>query len=661
MKKIFFITLWMSCLLVFLCQLPVLAASEFSDVSKHWAKDYINQMQTQGLISGYPDGSFKPDNSMTHAEFTVVLIKATGATPSTSSSASFSDTSTHWAKAYIEEAVAKGILVPSEYPQGFKPNDPIKRSEVCAMMVRALAKPSSTGTTSFKDQSSINQSMYKGYIKAASELGLMGGYTDGTFGPFNNMKRGEVCRVLSSFITALGTTTANSSTSTTTTTTTTPTNTGSLHLVTLGEDDNDIAQGQVSFQSDLQQIAVSSLAVQGEVLQVNGQYNFALNSTANNPDIIIKNIRYGISSMQVSSDKLVISPAGRKINNLTKADVKYTSDYIKLYIQSSSSKYYLSDMLITDQYNVKIGGQSYDLSNDRISVKLGDNYYDIEQANLNTDGTTLKLTSTDNIITNGLTMSDIAAIYDGKSHLNLDNITSIKFVVNHKLYNLSEVSIDAAGNILADGTSYAANKNIMIIDDSYYQVNSIVQSDNEFTFRCATSTMDYLVEVDDKYYDENDVQVQIGTSLYDMSSVNVVSHNYIRIGSKHYTPSGDDVLLKINGTLYTVKSADYDSTKQALVFTTTTTVSSSEPDTFVFYLQNSVYYDGDVSNVNIKVGSKWVAFNKISITDPQDFSYNGSSYDLIGAALQINDTDFTVTDTTWHGKSQALDLIMKES
>ncbi|WP_066506291.1 S-layer homology domain-containing protein [Abyssisolibacter fermentans] len=50
----------------------------FNDADSHWAKNYINTASEIGLINGYPDGSFKPDNQISNAEVLTVLIRLLG-------------------------------------------------------------------------------------------------------------------------------------------------------------------------------------------------------------------------------------------------------------------------------------------------------------------------------------------------------------------------------------------------------------------------------------------------------------------------------------------------------------------------------------------------------------------------------------------------------
>ena len=126
---------------------PCAAATSkvFPDIQSHWAKDYINQLVSLGYLSGNPDGTFKPDITMTRAEFTSALITCMGVTPSDTTSTYYPDTKGHWALGAINAAAKLGILVQKEDPAGLVPDSSIKRSQACAMLVRALGKSPGTG------------------------------------------------------------------------------------------------------------------------------------------------------------------------------------------------------------------------------------------------------------------------------------------------------------------------------------------------------------------------------------------------------------------------------------------------------------------------------------------------------------------------------------
>jgi len=121
-------------MVVTLLVMPASAAS-LSDLGNHWAKDSIDRWVDSGVIGGYPDGTFKPDGSITRAEFATILAKAFGL--SGKGDKVFSDVDAHWAKDYIYACAASGIV--GGYPDGsFLPDKAITRQEAMKMFVGAM-------------------------------------------------------------------------------------------------------------------------------------------------------------------------------------------------------------------------------------------------------------------------------------------------------------------------------------------------------------------------------------------------------------------------------------------------------------------------------------------------------------------------------------------
>lgn len=113
-------------------------SNTFSDVAKsHWAANYIGYMQQFGIITGYADGSFRPDASVTRAEFAAIASRFERLTEGTKS---FSDVpSSHWAAKYINFAATRGWV--NGYADGtFRPNNSITRAEVSAVTCRLLER-----------------------------------------------------------------------------------------------------------------------------------------------------------------------------------------------------------------------------------------------------------------------------------------------------------------------------------------------------------------------------------------------------------------------------------------------------------------------------------------------------------------------------------------
>ena len=113
-------------------------SNTFSDVPKgYWAANYIGYMQQFGIITGYSDGSFRPDAPVTRAEFATIASRFEKLTQGGKSFADVPDT--YWAARYINFAATRGWV--TGYSDGtFKPENTITRAEVAAVTCRLLER-----------------------------------------------------------------------------------------------------------------------------------------------------------------------------------------------------------------------------------------------------------------------------------------------------------------------------------------------------------------------------------------------------------------------------------------------------------------------------------------------------------------------------------------
>ena len=165
-----------------------------TDIQGHWAQNTINKWVDKGDISGYPDGTFRPNNMITRAEFVVLVNNAMGYTKS--GYAYFSDVPNHyWGKNAIQTGVAAGYI--SGDGNGiFRPNDPVTRQEAAAMISRILdLKQNESRAYRYTDSYAISN-WAKGVVGAVSEAGIMAGYPDGSFGPNKVLTRAEAVLAL---------------------------------------------------------------------------------------------------------------------------------------------------------------------------------------------------------------------------------------------------------------------------------------------------------------------------------------------------------------------------------------------------------------------------------------------------------------------------------
>ncbi|NLJ76142.1 MAG: S-layer homology domain-containing protein [Peptococcaceae bacterium] len=175
------------------------AYAQPADIKGHWAEKQISNWVDNELIAGYPDGTFKPDNSITRAEFAVLANKACGYTAS--APVTFSDVNTaDWYYGEVARAVAAGYI--SGYPDGtFKPNGEITRQEVAVVIARILELDitSVDALSVFKDAEAIPQ-WSQGFVNAVVAAEYMRGYPDQTFQAAKSITRAEAVVTLDNAI-----------------------------------------------------------------------------------------------------------------------------------------------------------------------------------------------------------------------------------------------------------------------------------------------------------------------------------------------------------------------------------------------------------------------------------------------------------------------------
>ncbi len=164
-----------------------------TDIGGHWAEQYIKELAASGIISGNQDGSYKPDNSISRAEFATLLVKAFKLAPGTGKV--FADTDQHWAKEFISTAATNGIVA-GYSDSSFGPNDLITREQMAIMIVRAAKLADATDGKEFAD-ASLFSSYARNAILTASKHGIISGYPDNTFKPQGQTTRAEAAVVVS--------------------------------------------------------------------------------------------------------------------------------------------------------------------------------------------------------------------------------------------------------------------------------------------------------------------------------------------------------------------------------------------------------------------------------------------------------------------------------
>ncbi len=165
----------------------------FKDVkSTSWYYSYVTRLSELKITGGYLDGTYRPNNSVTRAEFVTFLCNVKGYKQTQGNP--FIDSQKSWASGYITAALANGIIDLPENKK-FRPNAAITRQEVVEMMCKSLnVTPDETSKTPYVDVTANT-----GYSSAAYSNYLMQGSTKNNkqyFNPNTKITRGEVATVV---------------------------------------------------------------------------------------------------------------------------------------------------------------------------------------------------------------------------------------------------------------------------------------------------------------------------------------------------------------------------------------------------------------------------------------------------------------------------------
>ena len=130
------------------------SATRFSDASDNWFSKAVNYVVAKGLISGYPDGTFKPNESITRAEFAQMIsgyVKN-----EKKSTTDFQDVKDHWAKDAIDKLYGNKNV--SGYPDGsFKPNAKITRAEAVTILNSVFDRNTTALSLNNVNKSALNK------------------------------------------------------------------------------------------------------------------------------------------------------------------------------------------------------------------------------------------------------------------------------------------------------------------------------------------------------------------------------------------------------------------------------------------------------------------------------------------------------------------------
>ena len=153
-------------------------ANTFSDVSaSNWHYEFVTAMAEAGIVSGNPDGTFKPNDTLTWGQALKMVLLNAGYEEQAPVEGGT------WASGYIALAVSEGIL-----EEAAEQNAVITRLEMCRLLAKTLKLDASEAESPFPDTDD-------GYVTALAELGVIEGI-DGKFEPDSPLTRAQMCKML---------------------------------------------------------------------------------------------------------------------------------------------------------------------------------------------------------------------------------------------------------------------------------------------------------------------------------------------------------------------------------------------------------------------------------------------------------------------------------
>ncbi len=157
MKRL--LNLLLICSMLCIGSISVFAYPDVEDT--HWAAKQINELTEKGVIIGYPDGTFQPDNNVTRAEFAAMAIRALGQEHTkVVQPVEFTDINPeYWAYSDIQKALYFDLISCDKEGELFRPEDSVSRAESVSVAVNALA----TETISIVKAQEILKEKYTDY------------------------------------------------------------------------------------------------------------------------------------------------------------------------------------------------------------------------------------------------------------------------------------------------------------------------------------------------------------------------------------------------------------------------------------------------------------------------------------------------------------------
>ena len=169
------------------------------DIQEHWARQHIEKIYATGLITGYPDNTFQPNQQVSYLEAITMILNSGGykdqiAKIKRAKNAWPSAYPVPWGQNYMDYAVEQKFI-PLTILKNFQYDRPINRAEVAAIMSKVFYFSDHGFTANFTDSNNIPME-YLTAVQTVNNNKIMSGYPDGSFQPQKPILRGEIAAIM---------------------------------------------------------------------------------------------------------------------------------------------------------------------------------------------------------------------------------------------------------------------------------------------------------------------------------------------------------------------------------------------------------------------------------------------------------------------------------
>jgi len=183
--------------LLFLSAPVSASAPVFSDVSGHWAEAAVLRWSEIGILNGYPDGTFRPDDTVKRGELATIINKLMHFPEAPDGVEIFTDLDGKWYASDVKALAFQGAYLVTHGEA--KGDDALTREEAMAMVYNAFPVSFPRYPNTFSDSDGINPD-YSEKINIMLNAGFLSGFPDGSFHPRDPITRAQVMTILNNMI-----------------------------------------------------------------------------------------------------------------------------------------------------------------------------------------------------------------------------------------------------------------------------------------------------------------------------------------------------------------------------------------------------------------------------------------------------------------------------